>query len=255
MKRILFILLLMPCGILLYAQPAFVTKGRIEFEKKENLYKNIESLSWGEDNGNGDDAFTEQMKKSMPQFSLSYFNLYFDETHSLYRPGKEAADLKIPDWLQSPANENIVYNDLAAQQLTYQKSVFGSITLVQDSARHIDWRITSDTRTIAGFECRKAVGRIMDSIYVIAFYTDQIVTPSGPESFSGLPGMILGIGIPRINTTWYATKLELAPVTPAELAPPAKGKKLTASEFQKKLNDGMKDWGKYGKRKLLQVLI
>ena len=253
MKQIFLILLLIPLAPLLFAQTTFVTKGKIEFEKRENLYKNMES--WGGDDDEGEDAFVESIKKSMPQFSSTYFDLYFDEGHTLYKPGREVPDQKIPEWLQSPANNNVVYNDLAKQQLALQKTFYGTTMLLQDTVRHIDWRITNDMRTIAGFECRKAVGRIMDSVYVIAFYTDQIITPGGPESFSGLPGMILGIAIPRINTTWFATKLEVTPITSADIAPPSKGKKLTAEEFQKKLKEVMKDWGKYGKRKLLQVLI
>jgi GLPGLI family protein len=31
----------------------------------------------------------------------------------------------------------------------------------------------------------------MDSVFIVAFYTDQIVTSGGPESFNELPGMIL----------------------------------------------------------------
>ena len=50
---------------------------------------------------------------------------------------------------------------------------------------------------------------VMDSIVVIAFYTDEILTSGGPESFNGLPGMIMGLAIPRLHTTWYATKLAL----------------------------------------------
>jgi len=253
MKKIVFILLLIPFATHLLAQPAFVTKGKIEFEKRENLYKNMASMD--DDNDQGEDEFTAAIKKSLPQFSSTYFDLYFDDSHTLYKPGREASDVKIPEWVQSPANGNVVYNDMTKQQLTLQKTFYGTTMLLQDTVRHIEWRITNDLRTIAGFECRKAVGRIMDSVYVIAFYTDQIVTPGGPESFSGLPGMILGVAIPRINTTWFATKLEVTPIATADLAPPAKGKKLTADEFQKKLKDAMKDWGKYGKRKLLQVLI
>jgi GLPGLI family protein len=48
---------------------------------------------------------------------------------------------------------------------------------------------------IAGFNCRRANAMIMDSIYVVAFYTDEILTTGGPESFSGLPGMILGVAL------------------------------------------------------------
>lgn len=252
MKK-LIILLLIPFATHLLAQATFVTKGKIEFEKRENLYKNMQSMEDNDDQG--EDAFTEAIKKTLPQFSSTYFDLYFDENHTLYKPGRETPGLNIPEWLQSPANNNIVYNDIATQQLTLQKTFYGTTMLLQDTVRHVNWRITNDMRDIAGFECRKAVGRIMDSVYVIAFYTDQIVTPGGPESFSGLPGMILGVAIPRINTTWFATKLEVTPVSNAVLAPPTKGKKFTADEFQKKLNDAMKDWGKYGKRKLLQVLI
>src|SRR6478735_8517690 len=199
MRQIFIILLLMLFGVQLFAQQTFVTKGKIEFEKRENLYKNMES--WGGDDDEGEDEFIRSMKKSMPQFSNTYFDLYFDESHTLYKPGREVTDQKIPEWLQSPANSNVVYNDMANQHLTLQKTFYGTTMLLQDTVRHIDWRITNDLRTIAGFECRKAVGRIMDSVYVIAFYTDQIITPGGPESFSGLPGMILGIAIPRINTT------------------------------------------------------
>ena len=48
----------------------------------------------------------------------------------------------------------------------------------------IEWKITNDERVIAGLDCRKAVGRIMDSVYVIAFYSEQILVSGGPESFN-----------------------------------------------------------------------
>lgn len=258
MKQIIALLLLFT-SMQLYAQQTFIAKGKIEFEKKENLYKNIETLSWWSDDdegAGGENSFIEQMKKTMPQFKLTYFDLYFDEAKSLYKPGRESPQTQnIPMSFQSPANENVVYTDLANHLLTSQKSVYGSTVVVQDSARQIEWRISNDKRTIAGFECRKAVGRIMDSVYVIAFYTDQIVTTAGPESFSGLPGMILGIAIPRINTTWFATKIEVAPVAAVNLTPPSRGKKMTAAEFKKLVNDSMKNWGKFGKRNMVMIMI
>src|SRR3954447_16416465 len=138
MKLIIILLLLIPFSSYLVAQPTFVTKGKIEFEKRENLYKNMES--WGSDDDQGDDAFMESIKKSMPQFSSTYFDLYFDESHTLYKPGREVADQKIPEWLQSPANSNVVYNDIEKQQLTLQKTFYGTAMLLQDTVRHIDWR-------------------------------------------------------------------------------------------------------------------
>jgi GLPGLI family protein len=72
----------------------------------------------------------------------------------------------------------------------------------------------------------------MDSIYVVAFYSDKILFPGGPESFTGLPGMILGIAIPRLHTTWFATTVTPGEVKEEELKSPTRGKKITEKEYQ-----------------------
>jgi GLPGLI family protein len=235
------------------AQQIFVTKGKIEFEKKINLHKAIEAESEGDD---GDNSWILSIKKSVPQFKSTYFDLYFDGDKTLYKPGRDVTTVqRIPDWLMGPANDNTIYNDLSTQQTTAQKTVFESTFLIQDSVRKVEWRITPDVRTIAGFECRKAVGRIMDSVYVIAFYTDQIITPGGPESFCGLPGMILGVAIPRINTTWFATKLELVEIKPTDMTIPKKGKKVNNSQLMAQLKTSLKDWGKYGQKNIWQTML
>jgi GLPGLI family protein len=52
---------------------------------------------------------------------------------------------------------------------------------VEDSLLKIKWKITADTRNIAGFECRKAVGILFDTVAVFAFYTDELMISGGPE--------------------------------------------------------------------------
>ena len=78
---------------------------------------------------------------------------------------------------------------------------------------------------------------------------------SGPESFSGLPGMILGLAVPRLHTTWFATKVELVEPTPVQLAPSQKGKKASWMELSNDLNKAMKDWGKEAARILWTSLL
>ncbi len=234
----------------LNAQDIFITKGKIEFERKVNVYKEIDALA------DDDNDWLQSMKKSLPQYDVSYFDLYFDDDKTLYKPGREVVTAqKLPDWFQGPATDNVIYNDINAAQTISLKNVFENSFLIQDSLRKIDWRITPDTRTITGFECRKAVGRIMDSVYVIAFYTDEITVSGGPESFTGLPGMILGIAIPRINTTWFATKLELTEVKPEDIAAPKKGKKINNAQLLGQLKTSTKDWGKYGQRNIWHIMI
>lgn len=244
MKQIIstiFALLLL-CTI--KAQDVFITKGKIEYEKKINLHKTLDGMSDGEDR-----AWLETFKKVTPQMYTAYFDLSFNDDKTLYKPGRDVTPpQRVNDWLVGPANENIVYSDLDKHQNIALKKVYDNTFLIDDSIRNINWRITMDTRTIAGFECRKAVGIIMDSVYVIAFYTDQIIPSGGPESFTGLPGMILGIAIPRLNTTWFATKLELIDVKPENLVAPKKGKKISNKDLQVQLKEAMKDWGKNGAR-------
>ena len=94
-----------------------------------------------------------------------------------------------------------------------QKNVYDDLYLVKDSLRKIDWKITDETREIAGYECRRANAIVLDSVYVVAYYTIQIPFSGGPESFTGLPGTILGLALPHENMTWFATKVTEIPVS------------------------------------------
>ena len=237
----------------LFSQDIFLSKGKIEYEKKVNLYKNLEDQSSGEDGGFD---WTSQLKIQLPEYRIAYFNLFFDDNKTLYKPGREVVQTqKIPDWFEGPANSNTVFNDFQNGKTTAQKTVYETMFLIQDSLRYTNWRISSDTRVIAGFKCRKATAIIMDSVFVVAFYTDQIVTTGGPESFNGLPGMILGLAVPRLHTTWFATKVELTEPKPDELAAPVKGKKANNEELVQKLKSSMKDWGKWGQHAQWQILL
>jgi GLPGLI family protein len=238
----------------LLSQDIFISKGKIEFEKRVNIYKNLDDQRDNDDE-NGFD-WIGQMKKQIPEFNVTYFNLYFDGDKTLYKPGREVATTqKIPDWFKGPASDNVVYCDLNAGKSTTQKTVYETTFLIQDSLRKAKWKISNDTREIAGFKCRKATAIIMDSVFVVAFYTDQIVTSGGPESFNELPGMILGLVVPRLHATWYATKVELVDPTSADLTAPVKGKKANNEEVTQKLKSSMEDWGKFGQHAQWEISL
>ncbi len=97
--------------------------------------------------------------------------------------------------------------------------MYGSSIIVQDSIKNIQWKLSNETRMIAGFNCRKATGKIFDSVYVFAFYTDEILIPGGPASINGLPGTILGVTIPRLFTSWIATKVSVTSVAENDIKP------------------------------------
>jgi GLPGLI family protein len=108
----------------------------------------------------------------------------------------------------------------------------GKPYLITDSIRKIHWKITSEIKMIAGFSCRRANAIIMDSVYVVAFYTDEIIPRGGPESFTGLPGMILGIALPYDHTTWFATRVSLKQVSNTQFKSPTGEKKINNRELK-----------------------
>jgi GLPGLI family protein len=80
----------------------------------------------------------------------------------------------------------------------------------------------------------------------VAFYTDEVLVRGGPFNFNGLPGMILGIAVPRLHMTIFATKLELANQLnsfnyPVENKP----KFVTRKKVQSDIDKGVNDWGKF----------
>jgi GLPGLI family protein len=220
----------------------FLTEGKIEFEKKLNLYAQLD-----------DDAWSDQQKKTMPQFKTSYFDLLFSGNKTLYRPGRENPDNS--RLAPQPAEDNIIYSDLDNAKMIAQKKVFEQIFLVEDSVRKIRWKITDETRTIAGLECRRANALVMDSIYVVAFYTDEIISSGGPESFSGLPGMILGIALPHQHVTWFATRVQAIKVDEGALPAPQKGKKVTNASLKETLTESLKNWDRKFARQYIQATL
>jgi GLPGLI family protein len=87
---------------------------------------------------------------------------------------------------------------------------------------------------------------MFDSVYVFAFYTDEIMIPGGPCSISGLPGMILGLTMPRLYTSWIATRVMLNGVNESAIKPVSVKKNYSLKDLRSTLNERTKDWFRWG---------
>lgn len=240
MTRIL-ILFILSCFITpTFSQVKFISSGHIEYEKRMNQYSFY-------DKEDEESIWIQEQKKVIPKMVTDIYSLDFTENKTVYKLAKENTDNKYV-WGRKPSENDLNIHDLKNSTVSIQRDVFEQTYLLKDSMKNYQWKITNETRTIAGFECRKAVTIICDSVYIVAFYTDEIAVSSGPESFGGLPGMILGLAVPRLQVTWFATKVELKEPSEAMLNPKQKGKAVTWEFFSKDLNKAMKDWGKYGSK-------
>ena len=62
--------------------------------------------------------------------------------------------------------------------------------------------------------------------------------------------MILEIAVPRLYTTWVATKVDVVSVKPSDLTAPENGKAVTVAQLAAKLQESLKDWGKRAQRQV-----
>jgi GLPGLI family protein len=246
-KHFFFILTLLFTATLVNSQARFFSTIRVEYEKTTAVRQLMKEL-------NGNEPWFEQNKERFPVSVLNYYEFTGDTSRSIFKPGKQvASDPRM--WWQPMGDKNIVYNDYHSGKTITQKPVFEETFLVEDSLLKIKWKITGDLRTIAGYDCRKAVGIINDSIAVFAFYTDELLINGGPEGIHGLPGMILGVGIPRLHATWFATRVEVFDVNMKPVTPPTKGKKVNRSDMMTRLSTLAKEWGTYGSKMLVNFVI
>lgn len=226
------------------SEAQYTLQGKIEFERKSNIHRQMEDMSDGDDN----DWFS-RVKSQIPRFNSAYFDYTFTRTQSLYKPGRETENA-FRGFGSAPATDNVVAMDFNAGRVVAAKNIFEEKFLVQDSLPRFTWKIHDEIRTIANYSCRKAVTVICDSVYVVAFYTDDIPASGGPEMFNGLPGMILQISIPRLYTTWMATKVELLAPDANALKAPEKGKKVTQKQLYDQLMSSISKWGKWAHRSI-----
>ena len=242
MKKILIPVFI--CFSIIGHAQQFVSNGMIEFEVRTNNHKSM-----------GEGMWAEMFKDKIPEFSTSYYHFTFNENKAVYKFDRKDEKNKMP-WSSGSEEDNIWFSDYSTGTFIDQKFVFDNTYLLSDSLMTIDWRLVpNETREIAGFNCRKAVGKIFDSVYVFAFYTDEITITGGPMGIHGLPGMILGITIPRMFTSWIATKLQVVGVNTNSIAAPQKGKKKKAAELRDNVIRATSDWGSYGQQAVWQLFL
>ncbi|SMD16477.1 GLPGLI family protein [Pedobacter nyackensis] len=236
-QRAIVLFLLCNCFLVLKAQQTFIPYGKITFEKKVNLIRAFENS-----------PIPEEAKEKMKKYALSNWELLFDQEKSLYKQVKKEEENKNfgPFSFSFGSQTNEIYTDYSKKNRILRRSIMEDDYLLTDTIPGVKWKIMHDVRTIVGYECRKAIGVIHDTIYVVAFYTDEILLRGGPEGFSGLPGTILGLAIPRYNTTWFATKVEGFANHQAEITPATKGKKI---ETEKDLNKLLELFTRYNHNK------
>lgn len=238
MKKLSLYLLFIFFSFPSYAQ--IFSQGKIIFERKTNVKRQIQTESTNE--------WMKNMIDKLAAFEVDEFSLTFNSESSEYRFEKNIEQKGQSMSFGNMAGKNTVVTNFNKNENLSQKVIYENTYLLKDRLHQLEWKIEDEMRTIAGYHCRKALTTIDDSVVVVAFYTDEIMVSGGPERFNGLPGMILGLAIPRLYTTWFATSVEIGEHTFQKFEPAKKSKQMGQEEFVEELKKSLKDWGPYASK-------
>ena len=137
------------------------------------------------------------------------------------------------------ANANPVYKNTGTKTYTEEAPFAEKTFLIKDNLPEIDWKITKETKEIAGFPVQKASAILTDEYKteIEAWYSPKFNYKTGPDKFWGLPGIILEIQTQityddgsKEGTKYVATKVEVVNSN-ENIKIPSKGKEITQQEF------------------------
>lgn len=192
-------------------------------------------------------AMLEKMKE---QTSLK--ELVFSPEACLYRSKKaEETDIDIEsDGMQmkmvSSGSDQQVYRNLKENEMIEQTEFLGKQFLIEDEVETLPWKIETETKKIAGYNCQKAILINEEkNDTVTAWFTKQLPIPAGPMVYGQLPGMILEISQQQGNFVITATAVELAAIDASTLAAPTAGDKVSRKKYEKIVKAKMAEMEEY----------
>lgn len=218
-----------------------IKRGSIEYELKVNRYERAKKLLGGNASASKYRDYILGLQNN--RFFIRNYHMDFDTAYTSFRLTEKDASQDFIDLLIGIPTIEIFHNMVSDS--IYVKKQFGEERfLVAERADEIKWKYTDERMDIMGYECRRANGLLLDSIYVVAFYCPEIEVIGGPSVIYGLPGMILGVSIPQEHVNIFATNVEPEPNgSNKQISRPLGGKsgRMTFSEFEDYLSSILRD--------------
>ncbi|MDB5231683.1 MAG: hypothetical protein JWN76_2488 [Chitinophagaceae bacterium] len=147
-------------------------------------------------------------------------------------------------------NLRIQYHDFKNKLRLNTEDLGGQEYLVKDGIPELNWLTLTETKTIQGYDCKKASGKLVrkdwivtvhsktvtvtqriDTVNVVAWYAPSIPQMIGPDKYTGLPGAILAVENNKGKTLFEAVSIS-GNLKQKELKAPGKGKLISAAGFE-----------------------
>jgi GLPGLI family protein len=165
--------------------------GKIVYERKTNLEKRF---------GEGSRKWLDEKSR----IKIEFFELVFNDTCSLWNVQATG----VPDPMSWGTSRNLVYRNTKKTTYYSIRDIWGDMIHVEDTLPKRTWKMTTSRRTIAGYDCKKALWEVNDSTTIYAWYAEEIIPSIGPERFYGLPGAILGLASEDGGVVYFAKTIQ-----------------------------------------------
>jgi len=251
MKNLLPFLITVSLCIRVFAQdnpPQSGTSGTIVYDQVVKLEIKLEGES-------------AQFASMMPKERKSQKVLYFNGDGSLYENKKSDEDQAMnmssgggTVMIRMAEPDNKVYTSLAESKQVEKREFMTREFLIETKLNPSDWKLTGNQQLIMNYPCQEAVKETKDG-KIRAWFTPVIPVSAGPGSFNGLPGLVLAVDVNEGKQTLTATNIDLNPVAETLIVKPDKGKKVTREEFDKIVEEKMKEMGAQGGQGGTRVVI
>ena len=183
----------------------------------------------------------EQIMKMLPKSKTKYKLLKFNESMALFASEEETEVADAPEEggggvqiqieVDGPGGQEETFLNIETGEYVSQTEFMGRLFLIKDQREKVNWKLSGETKEIAGYKCQKATAE-RDSTTMEAWFAPDIPVSSGPRGIGQLPGMILELGIEDGMLTYTATKVEFMKIPAADLKAPKKGKVVSQKEYE-----------------------
>jgi len=168
--------------------------------------------------------------------------LLINEGSSLFRFHKTPATISLDG-----DTEFYHYEEMYTTHFNYAQKEFIEQRILKDGTKvlanwplDLQWEITEETKSIDGYTVQKAITLSYemaphDSDWdygdAVAWFTMDIPISTGPERYTGLPGLILELSFTKRNNTGYFLKEIIWDVDLPTIEVPSEGIKITKKEI------------------------
>jgi GLPGLI family protein len=104
----------------------------------------------------------------------------------------------------------------------------------------------SETKEIQGYLCKNAFFNDENEREILAWYTEELRIPIGPDRFHGLPGLIMEVIINDDKMVISIEKMDFRSRKKNELKEPKGGQEISDEEYRAMMQEQMEKMGAQG---------